>query len=124
MTPESVSHAPLPGDAGQLSQLVRNLIENGIRHGGASEPVSVTVLRDANTVELIVSDRGAGIEPQHLPRLTERFYRVDASRSRDAGGTGLGLAIVKHIVARHRGQLDISSEPGVGTTVRIRFPAN
>ena len=124
MTPESVSHAPLPGDAGQLSQLVRNLIENGIRHGGASEPVSVTVLRDSNTVELIVSDRGAGIEPQHLPRLTERFYRVDASRSRDAGGTGLGLAIVKHIVARHRGQLDISSEPGVGTTVRIRFPAN
>ena len=124
MTPESVSHAPLPEDAGQLSQLVRNLIENGIRHGGASEPVSVTVLRDSNTVELIVSDRGAGIEPQHLPRLTERFYRVDASRSRDAGGTGLGLAIIKHIVARHRGQLDISSEPGVGTTVRIRFPAN
>jgi len=86
--------------------------------------VSVSVLRDSDTVELIVSDRGAGIEPQHLPRLTERFYRVDASRSRDAGGTGLGLAIVKHIVARHRGQLDISSEPGVGTTVRIRFPAN
>ena len=118
MTPESVSHAPLPGDAGQLSQLVRNLIENGIRHGGANEPVSVSVLRDSDTVELIVSDRGAGIEPQHLPRLTERFYRVDASRSRDAGGTGLGLAIVKHIVARHRGQLDISSEPVSYTHLR------
>lgn len=123
MTSDSVVHTHLPGDAGQLSQLVRNLVENGIRHGGASEPVSVCVLQDAGNVELVVSDKGAGIALEHLPRLTERFYRVDASRSRDAGGTGLGLAIVKHIVARHRGQLDISSELGAGTRVRIRFPS-
>lgn len=120
--PESDAQAFLPGDAGQLAQLIRNLIENGIRHGGASDPVSVEVVREGENVRLAVTDKGAGIEPQHLPRLTERFYRVDASRSRDAGGTGLGLAIVKHIVARHRGQLDIASQNGIGTSVRIRFP--
>jgi len=119
---DSDAQALLPGDAGQLAQLIRNLVENGIRHGGASDPVSVEVVREGENVRLAVTDRGGGIEPEHLPRLTERFYRADASRSRDAGGTGLGLAIVKHIVARHRGQLDIASQPGVGTSVRIRFP--
>jgi len=123
MAQESDAHAQLPGDSGQLSQLVRNLVENAIRHGGASDPVSVRVRQDGGNVDLIVTDSGTGIAPEHLPRLTERFYRVDPSRSRDAGGTGLGLAIVKHIVARHRGQLDISSALGVGTEVRIRFPS-
>lgn len=122
MTPDSHAEVPLPGDAAQLAQLVRNLVENGVRHGAAGEPVYVEVVRDGEAVRLVVADKGAGIAPEHLPRLTERFYRADASRSRDAGGTGLGLAIVKHIVARHRGQLDIASEPGAGTTVRIRFP--
>lgn len=111
----------MTGDAGQLSQLIRNLVDNGIRHGGSDEPVGVGVTVEGGSVRLIVTDSGAGIAPEHLPRLTERFYRVDASRSRDAGGTGLGLAIVKHIVERHRGQLDIESEPGRGTSVRIRF---
>jgi two-component system phosphate regulon sensor histidine kinase PhoR len=124
MVSESDAQARLAGDAGQLSQLVRNLVENGIRHGGGSDPVSVAVVQDGGNVQLVVADKGAGIDPEHLPRLTERFYRVDASRSRDAGGTGLGLAIVKHIVARHRGQLDISSQPGAGTSVRIRFPGD
>jgi two-component system phosphate regulon sensor histidine kinase PhoR len=75
---------------------------------------------------LTVSDTGDGIPPEHLPRLTERFYRIDAARSRDAGGTGLGLAIVKHIVERHRGALEIKSAPGRGTevTVRLAFAAN
>ena len=122
VTPESDAQAPLHGDVAQLAQLVRNLIENGIRHGAAGEPVSVEVVRDGADVRLVVADKGAGIGPDHLPRLTERFYRADASRSRDAGGTGLGLAIVKHIVARHRGRLDITSAPGAGTSVRIRFP--
>ena len=115
--------APMAGDSVQLSQLVRNLVENGIRHGGASEPVAIALVRDGKTLSLEISDRGAGIEAQHLPRLTERFYRVDASRSRDAGGTGLGLAIVKHIVERHRGSLDIQSRPGAGTRVSVRFPS-
>lgn len=120
--PGSASKVSLPGDAGQLAQLIRNLVENGIRHGAAGDPVSVEVACEGENVRLVVADKGAGIEPEHLPRLTERFYRVDPSRSRDAGGTGLGLAIVKHIVARHRGQLDIASQPGRGTSVRVRLP--
>ena len=71
-----------------------------------------------------VSDHGPGIPREHLPRVTERFYRVDAARSRESGGTGLGLAIVKHIVERHRGTLDIKSTVGIGTTVTVRFPAS
>ena len=70
-----------------------------------------------------VADHGPGIPREHLPRVTERFYRVDAARSRESGGTGLGLAIVKHIVERHRGTLDINSTVGIGTTVTVRFPA-
>jgi two-component system phosphate regulon sensor histidine kinase PhoR len=73
-------------------------------------------------VRLTVSDEGEGIPPQHLPRLTERFYRVDSGRSRSLGGTGLGLAIVKHVVERHRGRLDIASAVGKGTTVTILLP--
>jgi two-component system, OmpR family, phosphate regulon sensor histidine kinase PhoR len=73
-------------------------------------------------LELSVRDHGPGIAPEHLPRLTERFYRVDATASRQQGGTGLGLAIVKHIVNRHRGRLVIESEPGTGTTVRAILP--
>jgi two-component system phosphate regulon sensor histidine kinase PhoR len=72
---------------------------------------------------LIVSDQGDGIAAAHLPRLTERFYRVDSARSRESGGTGLGLAIVKHIVERHRGTLDIRSEPGRGTEVSVALPS-
>ena len=73
-------------------------------------------------LSVAVIDEGEGIAPEHLPRLTERFYRVDASRSRQVGGTGLGLAIVKHIVERHRGRLDIQSVPGRGTSVEVRLP--
>ena len=74
-------------------------------------------------MELAITDHGDGIEPEHVPHLTRRFYRTDPGRSRASGGTGLGLAIVKHIVERHRGRLDIASEVGRGTTVRVRFPA-
>ena len=73
-------------------------------------------------VRMSVIDRGEGIAPEHLPRLTERFYRVDAGRSRAVGGTGLGLAIVKHIVTRHRGTLDIRSKLGEGTNVQVELP--
>jgi two-component system phosphate regulon sensor histidine kinase PhoR len=78
--------------------------------------------RAKSYVEIGVTDDGEGIAREHLPRLTERFYRVDAGRSRDMGGTGLGLAIVKHIVNRHRGTLDIDSEIGRGTTFRVYLP--
>jgi two-component system phosphate regulon sensor histidine kinase PhoR len=73
--------------------------------------------------EISVTDTGIGIEREHLPRLTERFYRVDGSRSRETGGTGLGLSIVKHVVQRHGGELGIQSEPGKGSSFRLLFPA-
>ena len=86
-------------------------------------PVTLSLRREAGgMVVFSVTDLGEGIAPEHLPRLTERFYRVDPGRSRAAGGTGLGLAIVKHIVERHRGRLDIASKLGVGTTVSVLIP--
>ena len=119
----SVEPVQIAGDSGQLAQLVRNLVENALRHGGSDTPVLVEVGLNDMQAKVSITDKGAGISAEHLPRLTERFYRVDAGRSRDAGGTGLGLAIVKHIVERHRGNLDIESQPGVGTRVEAIFPA-
>lgn len=123
------ARAELPGDADQLVQVFHNLIENGIKYGAAGGCVSILLKRLAHEPvlrgpawEVSVADRGEGIEPRHLPRLTERFYRVDGHRGRAQGGTGLGLAIVKHIVARHRGRLAISSHRGQGTRVSVFLP--
>lgn len=111
------------GDRTQLLQLLQNLIVNAIKYGRAGETVTVR-FEDAGAemLRVTVIDRGEGIDPDHIPRLTERFYRVDPGRSRSMGGTGLGLAIVKHIVGRHRGQLDIRSTPGEGTQVSVLLP--
>lgn len=115
--------AVLSGDRGQLSQVLRNLIENALKYGKPGGEVEVA-LEAARTgwVLVTVRDEGEGIAPEHLPRVTERFYRADTSRSRAAGGTGLGLSIVKHIVERHRGRFDIESRPGVGTTASVMLP--
>lgn len=114
---------PVVGDEAQLSQLFHNVIGNAMKYGRANTPVRVSLsLNRSKLVQLVVRDEGEGIAPQHIPRLTERFYRVDAGRSRSVGGTGLGLAIVKHIVERHRGRLDIASRVGIGTTVTIALP--
>ncbi|MXP65501.1 two-component sensor histidine kinase [Roseomonas sp. M0104] len=115
-----------PADAEQLAQVLRNLLENAVRHGNAGGEVKLAVERTPGArpgVTLSVTDDGPGIPREHIPRLTERFYRVDKGRSRQAGGTGLGLAIVKHIVNRHRGQLHIESQEGTGATFRIWLPA-
>jgi len=119
--------APLPnirGDSRQIVQVLDNLLSNAARYGcsGAQCRIRLCASQENGFVRIEIADEGPGIPKEHLSRLTERFYRVDAARSRDAGGTGLGLAIVKHIVERHRGMLDISSEPGVGTTVAVRLP--
>lgn len=121
----------VPGDADQLAQVLHNLLDNALRHGGTG--VRVRLIAEAARpgegwparpgAVLAVADDGPGVAPEHLPRLTERFYRVDKGRSRATGGTGLGLAIVKHIVNRHRGRLRIESAPGTGTAVRIWLPA-
>lgn len=113
------------GDFAQLLQLADNLIGNAIRYGCNEKcrDVTVEVRSDGQQVIFAVKDGGDGIAKQHLPRLTERFYRVDSARSRESGGTGLGLAIVKHIVERHRGELRIDSAPGNGTEVTVSIPA-
>jgi two-component system phosphate regulon sensor histidine kinase PhoR len=113
---------PMLGDEAQLGQLAHNIISNAMKYGRADTPVTVELLREGPRVRLSVRDEGEGIAPDHLPRLTERFYRVDEARSRSVGGTGLGLAIVKHISERHQGQLDIESEVGKGTRVSVAFP--
>jgi two-component system phosphate regulon sensor histidine kinase PhoR len=110
------------GDRTQLSQLLHNLVGNAMAYGRPGTPVRVELEPVGGMVRLRVIDQGEGIPPQHLPRLTERFYRVDAGRSRSVGGTGLGLSIVRHIVERHRGRLDIASTVGVGTTVTVLLP--
>ncbi|TFL16759.1 ATP-binding protein [Jannaschia formosa] len=126
---EGPATALVKGDRDQLMQVVSNLIENGVKYGAhpgtvrtrlrhiAREPV----LR-APAWALEVTDDGPGVAPEHVPRLTERFYRVDTGRSRAQGGTGLGLSIVKHIVNRHRGRMRIDSEQGEGMTVTVILP--
>ncbi|MCT2400281.1 sensor histidine kinase [Novosphingobium mangrovi (ex Huang et al. 2023)] len=117
------TRAVIAGDRGQLSQVLRNLIDNALKYGKPGGPVEVSV-EAARTgwVLITVRDEGEGIPPEHLPRITERFYRADTSRSRAAGGTGLGLSIVKHIVERHRGRFDIESRLGAGTTASLMLP--
>ena len=114
--------AAVLGDRAQLSQLVHNIVGNALKYARDGTPVHVTLGAGDGTVRLTVADEGDGIPAEHLPRLTERFYRVDPGRSRALGGTGLGLAIVKHIVERHRGSLEIASTVGVGTTVTVTLP--
>ncbi|WP_334062041.1 sensor histidine kinase [Limimaricola cinnabarinus] len=119
----------VPGDEEQLRQVITNLVGNAIKYGGAGRAVEVTLgaaepqpeLRGPG-VRLVVRDQGEGIAAHHLPRLTERFYRIDQHRSRDMGGTGLGLAIVKHIVNRHRGRLRIESREGQGSRFIVILP--
>jgi two-component system phosphate regulon sensor histidine kinase PhoR len=118
------------GDADQIAQVVQNLLDNALKYGRDGGVVRLTVVRAPTGtrwparagVVVTVTDQGAGIPREQIPRLTERFYRVDKGRSRSVGGTGLGLAIVKHIVNRHRGQLFIESEVGAGTTVSVWLP--
>lgn len=119
------------GDADQLTQVFQNLIENALKYGAAGQTVSIDLARSGReaglsgpAVLVAVSDQGPGIDAHHLPRLTERFYRVDAHRSREKGGTGLGLAIVKHIVSRHRGRIKIDSEKGKGSRFCVILPAS
>ena len=111
------------GDRESLVRLFMNLFTNALRHTPEGGTVAVSVQREGTSVKVVVSDNGEGIEPQHLPHVTERFYRVDKARSRKVGGTGLGLAICKSIVEAHHGNLCIESAVGIGTTVSITLPS-
>ncbi|WP_371060189.1 ATP-binding protein [Rhodosalinus sp. 5P4] len=127
--PAEAGDITVPGDEDQLRQVFTNLVENAIKYGGRGCEVTVRLDRTAHEprlrvpgVEVTVADTGPGIDELHLPRLTERFYRVDNHRSREMGGTGLGLAIVKHILNRHRGRLRIESTPGQGSRFGVILP--
>ncbi len=112
------------GDRAQLAQVVNNLLSNAFKYGKKGTPVTINLApnRAGTMLCLAINDQGDGIAPEHLPRLTERFYRVDKGRSKSIGGTGLGLAIVKHITERHGGRMEIASTVGIGTTVSVLLP--
>ena len=124
--PEAQAPVIVQGDRDELLRMIENLVENGIKYGQSGGKVDITLARSlaarGETITLSVRDCGPGIAPEHLPRLTERFYRVDAGSSRAKGGTGLGLALVKHIANRHGGQLEIISTPGAGAEFRVSLP--
>jgi two-component system sensor histidine kinase SenX3 len=122
---EVVSAGPVTVDGGarDLSLLVRNLIDNAIRHTEAGGRVTVDTLEQAGRVTLTVTDTGVGIPARDLPRIFERFYRVDRARSRETGGTGLGLSIVRHVAENHRGSVAVTSELGTGSSFVVTLPA-
>jgi len=115
------------GESDQLTQVFLNLMDNAVKYGGDDSTIRVTARPDQHNgrdhLAISVIDQGVGINPAQMPRLTERFYRTDAARSRELGGTGLGLAIVKHIVTRHQGDLTIASTPGEGSEFTVFLPA-
>lgn len=123
---------PIPGDHDELTQVFQNLIDNAIKYGRNGTAIGVSAESGEGPhrrlglpgLAIAVQDQGEGIASEHIPRLTERFYRVDTARSRALGGTGLGLAIVKHIVSRHRGELEVKSRPGEGSTFTVYLPAD
>ncbi|MBB6450644.1 two-component system phosphate regulon sensor histidine kinase PhoR [Geomicrobium halophilum] len=120
----SNGNTELIGDAARLKQMIINLLTNAIIYTGNDGKVEMNMYPDGEMVVCRVSDTGIGIDPDDLPRIFERFYRVDRARSRDSGGTGLGLAIVKHLLEAHHGTIEVESKPNVGTTMIIRLPRN
>ncbi len=111
------------GEAGQLTRLFTNLLENAVRYTPPEGHIALRVQNEGEWVRVQVADTGCGIAPEHLPHLCERFYRVDAARSRKQGGTGLGLAICQGIVEAHGGRMEFESVLGEGTTVQVFLPS-
>jgi two-component system phosphate regulon sensor histidine kinase PhoR len=120
---DCATQARLLGNAKELYSAFANLAINAVRYTPAGGHIRIGWRQRGSVVEYVVADDGIGIAPEHIPRLTERFYRVDRGRSRETGGTGLGLAIVKHVVSRHQGDLLIDSQPGRGSRFTACFPA-
>ena len=120
---EAQGEFDLLGSESEISSAFANLVTNAVRYTPAEGQIRLMWMASEDGASFTVEDSGIGIEPEHVPRLTERFYRVDRGRSRETGGTGLGLAIAKHALARHDASLEIESEPGKGSRFRARFPA-
>jgi len=112
----------IQGDEKEFCSMISNLVFNAVKYTPANGHIFIDWYRDADNAYLKIRDTGIGIAKKHIPRLTERFYRVDKARSRESGGTGLGLAIVKHVINRHNARLEIESEPGKGSIFTCIFP--
>ena len=121
VTATVTGNGTIDGDAKKIYELVENLCGNAVNYNKENGKIAVDITESGDNVILKVSDTGIGIEKENLPRLCERFYRVDKSRSKKTGGTGLGLAIVKHICALHNATLSIDSDIGLGTSVTVTF---
>ncbi|AKQ33851.1 phosphate regulon sensor histidine kinase PhoR [Candidatus Coxiella mudrowiae] len=119
---EANTNLYISGSEEELKSLFSNIIINAVKYTSAKGRIHVKWYSDDGHAVFSVSDTGIGIAKEHIPRITERFYRVDKARSRESGGTGLGLAIVKHVLMRHQGDLHIESEPGKGSTFTCHFP--
>ena len=119
---EVESTAQLRGDIGEIESVITNLLSNAIRHTPPDGRITIAWRSGPEGADLVVSDTGEGIAEEHIPRLTERFFRVDRGRAREGGGVGLGLAIVKHVLGRHEAELAIESEPGIGSVFTCHFP--
>ncbi len=122
VTVDATSSAQLYGSSAEIETVIVNLLSNAFRHTPVDGRITVSWRTGTDGADLIVADTGEGIDHEHIPRLTERFFRVDKGRSRDDGGIGLGLAIVKHVLARHDAELTVSSEAGQGSEFRCHFP--
>lgn len=122
--PETLRGFEISGALDEIKSALSNLVSNALRYTPSGGKVNVSWRHHETNYEFCVNDTGLGISPEHLPRLTERFYRIDRSRSRDTGGTGLGLAIVKHVIQRHGGQLRIESKLNVGSNFKLMFPVS
>ena len=122
VTVDAASSAQLYGSSAEIETVIVNLLSNAFRHTPVDGRITVSWRTGTDGADLIVADTGEGIDHEHIPRLTERFFRVDKGRSRDDGGIGLGLAIVKHVLARHDAELTVSSEAGQGSEFRCHFP--
>ena len=122
VTVDAASSAQLYGSSAEIETVIVNLLSNAFRHTPVDGRITVSWRTGTDGADLIVADTGEGIDHEHIPRLTERFFRVDKGRSRDDGGIGLGLAIVKHVLARHDADLIVSSEAGQGSEFRCHFP--
>jgi two-component system sensor histidine kinase SenX3 len=124
ITADPPSGLLLHGDATLLITALSNLLDNAVSYSPPGSPVSISRRLEDGYVEIAVTDRGLGIEPEHHDRVFERFFRIDQARSRSTGGTGLGLAIVKHVAANHGGHVQLWSKPGTGSTFTLRIPAH
>src|SRR5690606_10225810 len=112
----------IEGEKDRIQQIVLNLLSNAIAYTPEGGEISINLIEEEKDVKLLISDTGIGIAQKELPRIFERFYRVEKARSRSSGGTGLGLAIVKHLVDSHNGKIEVNSVEGVGTTFIVTLP--